>query len=152
MKLIFTIFSLILIPKECNNISSNFTALQERQDTITITYEAVSRGFFEEISLSKDSLTICNDINKKDYKTYNLSKENWSTCLELLSKIDMNGLYELEAPTTFRYADGAAHATLIIKDGDKEIRSSEFDHGHPPQEIKELVEKLLTLKKIATKQ
>ena len=152
MKLIFTIFSLILIPKECNNISSNFTALQERQDTIIITYEAVSRGFFEEISLSKDSLTICNDINKKGYKTYNLSKENWSTCLELLSKIDMNGLSELEAPTTYRYSDGAPHATLIIKDSDKEIRSSEFDHGHPPNEIKELVEKLLTIKKMAKKQ
>ncbi|MCK0179537.1 hypothetical protein MWU50_09565 [Flavobacteriaceae bacterium S0862] len=152
MKLLFTIFSLIIIPKECNNMSSNFTALQERQDTIIITYEAVSRGFFEEISLSKDSLTICNDINKKDYKTYNLSKENWSTCLKLLSKIDMNGLSELEAPTTYRYSDGAPHATLIIKDSDKEIRSSEFDHGHPPNEIKELVEKLLTIKKMATKQ
>lgn len=152
MKLITAILAMVFIPKECNNVSSNFTTLQKRQDTITITYQAVSRGFFEEISLSKDSLTICNDINKKDYKTYKLSEENWSTYLELLSKIDMDGLSELEAPTTYRYVDGAPHATLLVKDGEREIRSSEFDHGHPPKEIKELVEKLLTFKKITTKQ
>jgi hypothetical protein len=41
---------------------------------------------------------------------------------------------------------------LIIKDSDEEIRSSTFDHGHPPKEIKELIETLLTLKKMTAKQ
>jgi hypothetical protein len=152
MKLLITIFSIFILPKECNNMSSSFTALQKRQDTITITYEAVSRGFFEEISISNNSLTICNDINRKDYKNYKLSEENWNTCLELLSKIDLDSLPKLKSPTSYRHIDGAAHATLIIKDGNKKIRSNTFDHGHPPKEIKELVEKLLTLKKMVTKQ
>lgn len=152
MKLLITILSIFIIPKECNNMSSNFTALQERQDTITITYEAVSRGFFEEISISNNSLTTCNDINRKDYETYKSPKESWNECLKLLSKINIDGLPELEAPTSMRHYDGAAHATLIIKDGDKKIRSNTFDHGHPPKEIKELIEKLLALKKMLTKQ
>ena len=152
MKIIIAILSLILVPKECNKFSSSITELQERQDTITITYEAVSRGFFEEISVSKNSLKLCYDINKKEYKTYDCPKEDWDVCLELLSKIDVDGLSKLEAPTSMRYSDGAPHATLIIKEGGKEIRTNEFDHGHPPEEIKALVEKLLTLKKIASKQ
>ncbi|TJY38088.1 hypothetical protein [Pontimicrobium aquaticum] len=152
MKSLIILLSLIFIPKQCNTVSSNYTELQKRQETITITYQAVSRGFFEEISISSDSITISNNINRKNVKTYNSSIEDWNTCLELLSKIKINGLSILKAPTTFRYADGAAHATLIIKDGDKEIRSSEFDHGHPPQEIKELVEKLQSFKKLSSKQ
>ena len=139
MKPIIAILALVFIPKECNNASSSLNDLQKRQDTIAISYEAVSRGFFEEVSISIDSLTICNDMNRKDYKTYKLSEENWNTCLELLSKIDMDDLPKLEAPTSMRHVDGAPHATLIIKDGDKEIRSSTFDYGHPPEEIKELV-------------
>lgn len=152
MKLLIAICSLVFIPKQCNAVSSNYTELQKRQDTITITYQAVSRGFFEQISISRNSITISNDLNMKDVKTYNSSTENWKVCLELLSKININGLSELKAPTTYRYTDGAAHATLIIKDGDKETRSSEFDHGHPPQDIKELVEKLQSFKKLSSKQ
>ena len=152
MKILLIIFSLLLFPKDCNNLSSSFVELQERQESITITYQAVSRGFFEEISISSDSITIGNDFNKKDIKTYKNPKGSWNTCLELLSKIDLDILSELEAPTSMRQYDGAAHATLIIKDGNKEIRSNTFDHGHPPTEIKELVEKLQTFKKLSVKQ
>ena len=152
MKLLFTIFSLILIPKDCNNLSSSFKELLKRQDTITITYLAVSRGFFEEISVSNNSFSICNDLNRKEYKTYECSKKDWNESLELLSKINIQELPKLVAPTSMRQYDGAAHATLIIKDGDNKIKSNTFDHGHPPEEIKALVEKLLSFKKIATKQ
>ena len=138
--------------KECNNMSSRFNDLQKRQDDITITYQAVSRGFFEEISVTNNSVKISNDINRKDDKTYDCSKEDWNECLKLVSEIDLDNLSKLEAPTNYRYVDGAAHATLIIKDGDKEIRSSEFDHGHPPKEIKDLVEKLQSFKKLSSKQ
>lgn len=152
MKLLVTISSLAFIPKECHHASSGFNKLQKRQDTITITYQAVSRGFFEEISVSNDSITICNDLNRNVIKAYKSPKEDWNVCLELLSKIDLNGLSKLEAPTNYRYADGAAYAILIIKDGEQEIRSAEFDHGHPPKDIKELVEKLQSFKKSSLKQ
>lgn len=152
LKLLMVISSLAFTPKECNNLSSNFNELQKSQDTITITYQAVSRGFFEEISVSNNAITISEDLNRKEIKTYTISTEDWNACLEFLANIDINGLSVLKAPTTYRYADGAAHATLIIKDGNKEIRSSEFDHGHPPQEIKDLVEKLQSFKKLSSKQ
>lgn len=152
MKFLITIITVFVLTEGCNNISSNLSSLQECQESITITYQAVSRGFFEEISISSDSITISKDHNKKNINAFKNHKEDWNTCLELLSKVDMNDLSKLKAPTSYRYVDGAAHATLIIKNGDKEIRSSEFDHGHPPKEIKALVEKLQTFKKLSVKQ
>jgi len=152
MKLLITILSLIFIPKECNNSISNYNELQKKQDSITITYKANTRGYYEEISVSKNTLKVCNDINKKRYETFECTQVDWEACLQLLSKINIDSLSKLEAPTSMRFSDGAAHATLIINDGNKEIRSSEFDHGHPPKEIKELIEKLLALKKMAVKQ
>lgn len=152
MRILIIILSLTFLPKECNNVSTVFTELQKRQDTITITYEAVSRGFFEEISVSNNSFSICNDLNRKEFKTYECSEKDWNESLELLSKINIEGLPNLKAPTSMRQYDGAAHATLIIKDGSNKIRSNTFDHGHPPEEIKALVEKLLSFKKIAAKQ
>jgi hypothetical protein len=83
---------------------------------------------------------------------FDLNVKDWESCLTLLSKIDLNSLSNLKAPTSMRHVDGAPHATLTVINGDKEIRSSTFDHGHPPKEIKELIEKLLTFKKQSSKQ
>lgn len=153
MKILILIVSLLVLPTHCNNKQSSSTNnLKEQEQIITITYEANSRGFFEEIAISNDTVIICNDIHRKSYKTYTSKKQDWEDCLELLSKIDLEGLSKLEAPTSMRHIDGAAHATLTIKDGYKQIRSSSFDHGHPPEEIKALVEKLLSIKKVAIKQ
>lgn len=148
MKILLSILFLFVSTKECKNKS----ALSSQNDTLTITYQAVSRGYFEEISVSKDSFTICNDINRKAYQSYTCPEADWKASLALLDNIDTSTLSELKAPTSKRFYDGAAHATLTIKNGDSEIKSSTFDHGHPPEEIKALVEKLLSFKKIASKQ
>ena len=75
MKILISILSLLVLPTDCNNLSSSFKELQKRQDTITITYEASSRGYFEEISVSNKSFTICNDITKKEYKSFECLKK-----------------------------------------------------------------------------
>jgi heat shock protein HslJ len=123
-----------------------------KQEKIVITYQALSRGFFEEISISKDTLTICNDRDRKQIKSYPFSSNDWNECLELLSKIKTETLSDLKAPTAMRLYDGAAHATLTIKKETKEFQTSSFDHGHPPEEIKALVEKLLYFKKEVSKE
>jgi len=51
-----------------------------------------------------------------------------------------------------RQYDGAAHATLTITRSKEKTKASTFDHGYPPDNIKTLVEKLLSFKKLASKQ
>ena len=148
MKFIFSLLILIATTKECKNKE----AVQKQEDHITITYQASSRGVFEEIAISKDSLVLCNDVNRNSFTTYTYDKKEWNECLELLENINVSQLPKLKAPTGKRLYDGALHAILTIKSEEGEVTSSSFDHGEPPAEIKALVEKLLSIKKVASEQ
>lgn len=149
MKIFLSILCVLTFSKECN---SNKKDALIAQDESVIIYQAVSRGFFEEIKLENKKLTYCNDRNRKIYTTHTFSEEDWETCLGLLSEININSLPKLVAPTSRRETDGAAHATLTVLTGATETQSSTFDHGYPPSSIKALVEKLLSIKKMSIKQ
>ena len=148
MKIIFSIFLVLFSSKQCG---SNKTSSELQQKEITIIYQAVSRGFFEEIKVKNDTLTYCNDPNRVEFKTIIYDKQLWEDCIQLLSKVDIDALPKIESPTSYRNVDGAAHATLTVIQGKDKTESSTFDHGHPPPSIKALVEKLISIKKTATK-
>jgi len=153
MKFLFSLLAIVLFTRECNHKNTTATTLTNKmQNDVTITYQALSRGFFEEISVSKDAFTICNDRDRKLIKSYEYDIKDWNECLALLSQIKIDALPSIKAPTSMRLYDGAAHATLTIKEKTKEIQSNSFDHEHPPEEIKALVEKLLSFKKMTSKQ
>ncbi|MFK2818858.1 hypothetical protein U0L90_01920 [Flavobacteriaceae sp. LMIT009] len=149
MKILFVLLLALISTKECNSEKKETLVAQEET---TIVYQAISRGYFEEIKLENKKITYCNDRNRKIYVTYPFSGDDWEDCLKLLSDIDISSLPTLEAPTSMREVDGAAHASLTIIQGDHETSSNIFDHGHPPVSIKPLVEKLLSIKKVAIKQ
>ena len=147
MKFILSILVLFLSTKEC----SSKKTINSSQDDLTIIYEANSRGFFEEIKISKGSISYCNDMNRNNIDTYSITQDEWEDCLQLLSQIDLKSLPLLEAPTTKRYVDGAANATLTIINGEEVTKSNTFDHGYPPSSIKALVEKLISIKNLSIK-
>ncbi|VAV82969.1 hypothetical protein MNBD_BACTEROID02-255 [hydrothermal vent metagenome] len=149
MKIILSFLAIILITKDCNNTAVSHNT--QEQDII-ITYQAASRGSFEEITVSKDSFSISTDRTKKNIAFHKTPTKDWDDLLKLLEVIEINQLPNLKAPTSMRQYDGAAHATLIIKKNAEKIQSNSFDHGYPPKEIKPLVEKLLSFKKLASKQ
>ena len=128
------------------------TTNKKQEQKITILYQASSRGSFEEISVSKDSFSLCNDIYRKHIKSFEYDVKDWNVCLELLKEIDVKNLPKIKAPTSMRQYDGAPHAMLTIKNDNETIQSNSFDHGHPPEEIKALVEKLLSFKNMTLKQ
>lgn len=116
-----------------------------------IVYQANSRGFYEEILLSKDQIVIHKNRNRKHSISQKISKKEWEECLQLLSNIRIHKLSTLKAPTSKRLYDGAAHAFITVQINDKTISSSTFDHGYPPKQIKALVEKVLSFKKLDEK-
>ena len=149
MKILFAILLTLISTKECD--SNKKESLIAQEETVII-YQAISRGYFEEIKLENKKLTYSNDRNREIYVTYPFSRKDWEDCLKLLSEIEISSLPHLEAPTSMREVDGAAHANLTIIKGNKETLSNTFDHGHPPVSIKPLVEKLLSIKKMVIKQ
>ena len=151
MKYLFVLFSITLFAKGCNDEATKKEAIKTAEDDIIITYEALSRGFFEEIQVSKVALKTTKDRNKQQYNTYDCSEEDWKEVVALLAKIDAKKINTLEAPSSKRLHDGAAHAVLKIKYKDTEISSNSFDHGNPPKELAALVNKLQAMAKAVDK-
>jgi hypothetical protein len=155
MKLILSLFTLLILAKECKTnkdslssiTSSNNIEKMATMENITLVYNANSRGFFEEIVITIDSITIYTNRNKTNPIKIACSTEDWNSCMTLLETIEVKKLPSLEAPTKMRHYDGAAHATLTIKNKEESYQTSTFDHGLPPQEIKAIVDRILLFKK-----
>lgn len=164
MKILVSLFALVLITKECKQqntqISSNETSTQkisnsvnQAQDSLKFTYEKMTRGFYEIIWVTSDSISFSNNIEDlKDKKTYKCPKEDWNELLNLLQDFDIKTLPKLEAPTKMYEYDGAAMATLKVNTKNEEYKTPIFDDGYPPKAIEALVNKVLSLKKMTQKQ
>lgn len=112
----------------------------------TVSYEASTRGFYERVWITKDSLIITNDRNHVKTVSHKTSEKDWDELLAILKDVAIDSISELEAPTSMRHYDGARFATLIIAQGKSEVQSSGFDHGHPPKAIEAVVNKVLSIK------
>lgn len=116
--------------------------------TKTVTYTALSRGFYRHISVTEGKLMVSENQSLKPMATTILKTEDWKSIDDMISKIDVKTLQRLKPPSTNHTFDGAPHATLSLRNGDLEVMSPTFDHGNPPKELKPLVNKLLSLAKI----
>ncbi len=108
--------------------------------------EAMTRGFYKKITIEGTKVTL---ITSRDANP--ITGEVTASDLELLNsyykKVDVAVLPNLKAPSEDRFHDGATIDVLrIIKDNET-FRSSEFDGGNPPAEIKNIVETILSIAK-----
>ena len=117
-----------------------------------IIYKAISRGSFDYIKISGTKVSVSTDRNLKSFSDYKCTEEDQEKLAELLSNLKLNDITQLEAPTDKRLFDGAPIATLTILKDKEKFTTPSFDHGHPPNEIKALVNKVLSIKENANKQ
>lgn len=156
MKTIFTLTIVALIAISCKS-STPFTKSEkmnepaENQNEMSITYTAISRGTYEYISISKDSIRISNDRNLKAINVFVVSSSDWKSITTSLQGIDLNTISKLKAPTDKRLYDGAPIAVLTIKNNEKDYSTNGFDHGFPPKEIEAVVNKMISIKKALEK-
>jgi heat shock protein HslJ len=126
--------------------------VKENYKKFAVIYETSTRGAFEHIEISKNEIKISNDRSLENINTYNCNPEDWKMLKELLSDSVVENLDLLKAPTDKRLYDGAPHATLSVIKGDVIMMTPTFDHGAPPKEIESIVNKILSMTEIATKQ
>ena len=155
MKILFSILVLLITVKDCDQkkseedktkteIVNDNEIAKLQQEAYTIEYTAMSRGFYNEISVN--SSTISTKKNRgSEAISKACSKELWAEIMEKMKNIDVANISKLEAPTQKRFADGAAIGKLRIIYKDTTYQSSEFDHGHPPKEIRLLCDKILEI-------
>jgi hypothetical protein len=111
-----------------------------------IDYQALSRGYFLNITIQDDKLSI---IDKRDAKPreYKLTKNDWKELANLYKFVKVEKLPTFKAPTEKRFYDGAAIATLRITYEGKTYETEAFDHGNPPLEIQKFVDKIVSFAK-----
>ena len=123
----------------------------KEQSKTTITYTASTRGFFELITISQDSMLVTNDRSLNKKITSSCSEKDWNHLLNLIQEVDLASFPSLEAPSKANQYDGAAMATLEITFNDKTYKTNIFDHGNPPESIELIVNKVLSVKKMTEK-
>ncbi|GAA3558102.1 META domain-containing protein [Snuella lapsa] len=120
------------------------TAIRSQENETVFNYSALSRGKFEDITISKSTISVKKDRNSKPIKK-TCSKSDWQRLISLLKDIQLDSLPKLKAPTEARFHDGAAIGKLKINYNNVSYESSSFDHGQPPKAIKALVKEILSI-------
>lgn len=131
---------LIAIPQESKQPEKSENVLPKTQ-TYSIQYKVFSRGFSSELLYDGKVINYTQKQNKVD-KTINVSEKDRKEIDRLFQKLDVNELESVVAPSTKHQFDGAPHAMFSVEMGDTTYRVPTFDHGTPPDYIKNLLEKL----------
>lgn len=146
----------MFVNKECSQNKTVDTTKSAESSTELVepsqlTYEAQSRGFYEKIMITKKEITVSDDQNEAGKVRRPTTEKEWADLMALLNDIDIKSIPSLEAPTSMRFYDGAAIANFSVTQKNTEIKSSSFDHQHPPKAIEKLVNKVLSIKELIEK-
>ncbi|TVZ26423.1 hypothetical protein JM83_1380 [Gillisia sp. Hel_I_86] len=138
MKFIFILLFPILIAETCSQNN-------EQEKDISFTYETITRGSRTSCTLNKEEVKVVKNMGTETKASEKTTSKDWENLMEKMEEIDVPNINKLKPPSNKRTFDGAAHAILTIKMGDKVYKSNSFDHGNPPSEIKPLVKAILRL-------
>ncbi|MCH3884235.1 hypothetical protein [Tenacibaculum aquimarinum] len=97
-----------------------------------VIYDAHTRGRFEKITLTSDNLTY---KTRQNSEIITISEEQKNSLNKEISKIELNKIDKLTAPTNKRLHDGAMHTFISIKQGEELYTSITFDDTNPPAEL-----------------
>jgi len=137
MKILSTFILVLLMAKGCTN-----SELKKESENISFEYEANTRGNYLKRIVKQDTFYAIKNRGG-DLVEKTLSKTDWNSILGLLSKVEIAKIPDLKAPSEARFYDGAMMANLKVIYKDKTYETPTFDHGNPPAEIKDLVNKIL---------
>ncbi len=138
MKFILILLFPILMAETC---SQNM----EQNKDITFTYEMITRGTRAHYTLNKEEIKVVKNMGTEIKNSEKMTSKEWDLLMEKMKDIDVPNIHKLKPPSEKRIFDGAAHAILSIKTGDKIYKSNSFDHGNPPSALKPLVKAILRL-------
>lgn len=141
MKTIGMILLTIFLGKSCSNEAQNDI------NNAVLQYSAHTRGFHLKIIITNQMATISNGRTPESMsqKQIKISDSDWKDLIALFEKTNLEAFPDLKDPTQKRHYDGAAIADLKVRYQDKNYETVNFDHGFPPAEIQNLVNKIVAL-------
>ena len=109
-------------------------------------YTAVSRGIYKKIIVQNKTATVTNGRNAEAVEI-KIDEAKWKQIATEFSKINLENIPNLKAPTEKRFYDGAAIGNLKVTQNQKTYETKGFDNGFPPKEIEKLVNLLVDFAK-----
>ncbi len=111
-----------------------------------VEYTAVSRGIYKKIIVQNKTAAVTNGRNAETVET-KIDEAKWKQIAAEFSKINLENIPNLKAPTEKRFYDGAAIGNLKVTQNQKTYETKGFDNGFPPKEIEKLVNLLVDFAK-----
>lgn len=109
-------------------------------------YTAFSRGIYKKIIVQNKTATVTNGRNAEAVEI-KIDEAKWKQIATEFSKINLENIPNLKAPTEKRFYDGAAIGNLKVTQNQKTYETKGFDNGFPPKEIEKLVNLLVDFAK-----
>ncbi|MBF4464670.1 hypothetical protein [Flavobacterium sp. LC2016-12] len=114
--------------------------------TTQMEYSAVSRGVYKKIVVQNKTVSVTNGRDTQPIEK-KITDAKWKQIVTEFSKIKLESIPTLKAPTEKRFYDGAAIGNLKITQNQKTYETTGFDNGFPPKEIEKLVNLLVDFAK-----
>ncbi len=128
--------------------NSTILLAQNNIKNAQIEYTANTRGFYQKIWITNQTLAISSDRNDTVMPAATkIELKDWKFLTTEFKKIKLAGLSKLKPPTSKRQYDGAAIADLKIFYNGKTYQTESFDNGFPNIKIKKFVDKITSLAK-----
>ncbi len=106
--------------------------------TTQMEYSALSRGVYKKIVVQNKTVSVTNGRDAQPVEK-KITDAKWKQIVTEFSKIKLESIPTLKAPTEKRFYDGAAIGNLTIIQNQKTYQTQGFDNGFPPKEIEKLV-------------
>ncbi|WP_299618074.1 hypothetical protein [uncultured Tenacibaculum sp.] len=138
MKKIILLLTIICTSMSC---TSQKESVQRTNSIKEILFSAHTRGTSKSISVVELQAIFKNNGNTSIFTITDKEKKQ---LLELIKKLNLKSISQIEAPSNKRHSDGTLHASLTIKTNKESFTSSDFDDGNPPAELKDIINLLQT--------
>lgn len=119
------------------------------QDIIKIEFTSLSRGYYEKVEFTKDSLISKKSQNRgtaEQIYQKEVTQKQWASLVSELRTIELSTLPSLKSPTMKRAYDGARHSSLTIYTSENSYQHV-FDDENPDKSLKGLMNNIIKLKK-----
>lgn len=123
---------------------------QSLEDITSITLTRQSRGYLDEVIISRDSLQGFVENHRmpeasKQYATA-MDQDMWARLMMCLSDVPLEDIDGLQSPTTNRAHDGALHSSIVITFEDGQTISHSFDDEKPHPDLQPLLDLILEMR------
>lgn len=131
------LFLSLFVSKSCEGQTKNDLK------TAVLEYTANTRGFYQKITIKNQMVSVSKDRSGNNKPIgIKISDKDWNELVGYFETIELDSLPTLIAPTQYRIVDAAAFADLKVTYKEITYQSNSFDHGHPPDAVKKIVDKI----------